>query len=1059
MGAKGSSSRRPRQPTKRNMVWVRKEKNETVTQTLLKGNDQSPTSPKVASVIVSQDGVLKATFEAQEQSGNRGAESKEDGTIRFGEFSVNLSCLVLTLPLVFQTNKEEEPIVCEFPEQIEEEAIIVPAQDDKIVSEKPEEKMARHIRPLYINAHMDGTPISRVLVDNGAAVNVLPTCMLYKIGKSLDDLVHTEVTISDFTGGVNRLRGVLPVELTVGNKTLMSAFFVVDTVATYNALLGRDWIHSSWCVPSSLHQKLIFWNGSKAKVVSADDKPFSTNTHLVEARYYEEDIGTIRFFGMDRHGKPIGITACSRPSLSTRVVEEVCEEADQGDEITLEELDLAQAKLDDLKAEVQDPLEEINLGSESEPKVTFISGSLELQTRDQIVRLLHEFKDYFAWDYLELPATPKDEYPMPITDLLVDGVARHKILSFMDGHSGYNQIFIIDADVPKMAFRCPGDVGNFEWIVRPFGLKNAGATYQRAMNAIFHDMIGKFMEIYIDDVVVKSHGEADHLRGLEVDKNKARAVIEAKPPQNKKELQRFLGQKAVKGQALADFLVDHSCLNVEADEAKGINLFSISLVPWKLNFDGSSIETVSGARVVVISPSGLKTQMSFQLDFDCTNNQVEYEALIIGLEMLVELKVSMVEVIGDSQLVLKQLSGEYKCASLALAPYFALAVQLLEEFDDVSIRHVSRDQNYEANEMAQIASGLRILEGEAMMNYCCVVWVQMKVSRCCLMSMTGFVIHGPLQRVPASKLNSIVKPWPFRGWAIDLIGKVYPPSSKGHSFIIVATDYFTKWVKAKPMKKVDQSDVIKFIKEDIIHKFGLPETITTDQGTVFVSHQVEAFAKEMGFRLLNSTPHYAQANGQAEASNKVVINLLEKMVDDNPRRWHELLSKTLWAYRTSQRSSTKMTPFALTYGHNAVLPMELIARSLRIAIQHNLQSREYDEAMMLDLEDLEDTRLTALDRLQAQKLKIAKSYNKRVKGKNLAVGDLVWKAILPLGKKDHGFGKWSPNWEGPFRIHEVLREGAYWLESFDGKLHPRKINGIYLKPYYLTVWEARGLES
>ncbi|GKV29580.1 hypothetical protein SLEP1_g38493 [Rubroshorea leprosula] len=237
------------------------------------------------------------------------------------------------ITLGFQAKKEEEPIVCEFPKQTKEEAIIVLAHDDeeedmadKIVFEKPEEKMARHIRPLYINAHMDGTPINRVLVDNGAAVNVLPTCMLYKIGKSLDDLVHNEVTISDFTGGVNRLRGVLPVELTVGNRTLMFAFFVVDTVTTYNALLGRDWIHSSGCVPSTLHQKRIFWNGGKAEVVYADDKPFSTNTHLVEARYYEEDIGTIRFFGMNRHGKPIGITACSRPSLSKRVVEEVCDE-------------------------------------------------------------------------------------------------------------------------------------------------------------------------------------------------------------------------------------------------------------------------------------------------------------------------------------------------------------------------------------------------------------------------------------------------------------------------------------------------------------------------------------------------------------------------------------------------------------------------------------------------------------------------------------------------------------------------------------------------------------
>ncbi|GKV02584.1 hypothetical protein SLEP1_g15006 [Rubroshorea leprosula] len=1011
MEAEGSSSRRPRQPPKRNMVWVRKEKNETVTQTLQKEDDQSSASPKVASVIVSPDGVLKATFEAQEQSGNRGSESKEDGTIHFGEFLVNLLCLVLTLPLVFQAKKEDEPIVCEFPKQTEEEVIVVPAQDDeeedmtdKIVFEKPEEKMARHIRPLYINAYMDGTPISRVLVDNGAAVNVLPTCMLYKIGKSLDDLVHTEVTISDFTGGVNHSRGVLPVELTVGNRTLMSAFFVVDTVATYNALLGCDWIHSSWCVPSSLHQKLIFWNGGKAEVVSANDKPFSANTHLVEARYYEEDIG---------------------------------EEADQGDEITLEELDLAPAKLDDLKAEVQDPLEEINLGSKSEPKTVLLgitsempgldrklveqklpivegfrpykqpprrmSAEVTLKVKEEIEQLVKagfirtcRYADWLSnvvpvlkkngklrvcVDFRNLNlATPKDEYPMPIANLLVDGVARHKILSFMDGHSGYNQIFIADADVPKIAFRCPGAVGTFEWVVMPFGLKNVGAIYQRAMNAIFHDMIGKFMEIYIDDVVVKSNGEADHLvhlrksfermrqhglkmnplkcafgvsagnflgylvheRGLEVDKNKARAVIEAKPPQNKKDLQRFLGQVNFLRRFISNLAGKTRVFSPL------LKLKSKADFKWEEHHQSAfdmikRRETMSGVGVVVISLSRLKTQMSFQLDFDCTNNQAEYEALIIGLEMLVELKVSMVEVIGDSQLVLKQLSGEYKCTSLALALYFALAVQLLEEFDDVSIRHVPRDQNYEVNEMAHIASGLRIPEALMLPRqtgaFQLFSTLRIKAVRRghdelllrCLGPYESFQMLSDVHDgICGAHQAGIKMRWLIRRhgffwssvlkdcWAIDLIGKVYPPSSKGHSFIIMATDYFTKWVEAKPMKKVDQSDVIKFIKEDIIHRFGLPETITTDQGTVFVSHQVEAFAKEMGFRWLNSTPHYAQANGQAEASNKVVINLLEKMVDDNPRHWHELLSETLWAYRTSQRSSTKMTPFALTYGHDSL---------------------------------------------------------------------------------------------------------------------------------------------
>ncbi|CAL2228683.1 unnamed protein product [Prunus armeniaca] len=79
---------------------------------------------------------------------------------------------------------------------------------------------------------------------------------------------------------------------------------------------------------------------------------------------------------------------------------------------------------------------------------------------------------------------------MPMSDLLVDGAAKHELLSFMDGHAGYNQIFIAEEDVHKMAFRCPGAIGTYESVVMPFGLKNAGATYQRAMNLIFHDLIG-----------------------------------------------------------------------------------------------------------------------------------------------------------------------------------------------------------------------------------------------------------------------------------------------------------------------------------------------------------------------------------------------------------------------------------------------------------------------------------------------------------------------------------------------------------------------------------------
>jgi hypothetical protein len=89
--------------------------------------------------------------------------------------------------------------------------------------------------------------------------------------------------------------------------------------------------------------------------------------------------------------------------------------------------------------------------------------------------------------------------------------------------------------------------------------------------------------------------------------------------------------------------------------------------------------------------------------------------------------------------------------------------------------------------------------------------------------------HGPIPRIPTAELSLIIKPWPFRGWAVDLIGKVRPTSKK-NSFVIVATDYFTKWVEAKAYKNVIEHEVIQFYKDMIIHRFGLPQTITVDNG-------------------------------------------------------------------------------------------------------------------------------------------------------------------------------------------------------------------------------------
>jgi len=126
---------------------------------------------------------------------------------------------------------------------------------------------------------------------------------------------------------------------------------------------------------------------------------------------------------------------------------------------------------------------------------------------------------------------------------------------------------------------------------------------------------------------------------------------------------------------------------------------------------------------------------------------------------------------------------------------------------------------------------------------------------------------GNIQKSPASAMNPIVKPWSFRGRGIDLIRQIFRSSSKRHKFVLVATDYFTKWVEAIPLNVASSANVIEFIQEHIIYRFEVPQSITTDQGKMFTSKEFEDFAASIGFKLINLSPYYAQANGQVETSN------------------------------------------------------------------------------------------------------------------------------------------------------------------------------------------------
>ncbi|XP_021717931.1 uncharacterized protein LOC110685714 [Chenopodium quinoa] len=185
--------------------------------------------------------------------------------------------------------------------------------------------------------------------------------------------------------------------------------------------------------------------------------------------------------------------------------------------------------------------------------------------------------------------------------------------------------------------------------------------------------------------------------------------------------------------------------------------------------------------------------------------------------------------------------------------------------------------------------------------------------------------------------------WPFEGWGLDIVGPITSKSSGGHAYILVATDYFSKWAESIPLREVKKENVVDFIRTHIIYRYGVPQRIVTDNGKTFVNNLMNNLFQKFKFTQHKPSMYNAPANGLAEAFNKTLCNLLSKVVAKSKRDWHEKIGEALWAYRTIYKNATQSTPYALVYGVEAILPLELQIPSLRIVIQEGLTSDENDK--------------------------------------------------------------------------------------------------------------------
>ena len=209
---------------------------------------------------------------------------------------------------------------------------------------------------------------------------------------------------------------------------------------------------------------------------------------------------------------------------------------------------------------------------------------------------------------------------------------------------------------------------------------------------------------------------------------------------------------------------------------------------------------------------------------------------------------------------------------------------------------------------------------------------------------------------PGGVRNSLSSPCPFAQCGLDIVGH-FPKVIGNKKYLLVGTDYFTKWIEAETLANIRDVDVKRFIWKSIVTRFGVPHTLISDNGLQFDSKAFRKYCFDLGIKNRYSTPVYPQGNGQAEAVNKVIVNGLKKRLDDAKGKWVEKLPHILWTYQTTHRRSTGETPFSMTYGAKTVIPLETGFPMLRTSA---FTSDGNDELLKKSLDLIEERRENAM---------------------------------------------------------------------------------------------------
>ncbi|GKA72189.1 reverse transcriptase domain-containing protein [Tanacetum coccineum] len=451
---------------------------------------------------------------------------------------------------------------------------------------------------------------------------------------------------------------------------------------------------------------------------------------------------------------------------------------------------------------------------------------------------------------------------------------------------------------------------------------------------------------------------------------------------------------SVKGQVLADFIVERPEEEGQDDSAKEEEPLPAQ---WTLFTDGSSCVDGCGAGVILTDPEGVEFTYALRFQFEATNNEAEYEALIAGLRIAEKIGVQSLQVNVDSKLVANQVNGTYIAKETDMIKYLEKVKTLASTFRAFSIKQVPRSKNKKADALSKIASTsfahlskqvlveelkeksvnesevLAVVEEEweswmtpiheylmdetlpaerkkaraikrksqrfAIINGIMykksflVLWLrcvgpsqanyvlreihegscsmhagirsvvakalrigifcrQDKDARALIKACQECQVHKPIPRNPQEKLNPITSPWPFYKWGIDIAGP-FPEGPGKVKFLIVAMDYFTKWVEAKPVATITGNQVKKFVWENIVCRFGLPGEIISDNGKQFRDNPFKDWCEKLCIQQHFASVKHPQTNGLVERANRSLGEGIKARLGKDNKNWMEEISHVL----------------------------------------------------------------------------------------------------------------------------------------------------------------------